>query len=993
MNLENYVLSLLQHKRLYWVLFFCIFLGAIFRIPELEIWLLPKLTPTRYYVVTEYPNHSAEDTDLSVSIPISEMVSSVKSVKRIRSDSEHGKSVVQIDLDFGASVSEFKDQLYQTILEMKDKLPLGVVAPRLLQSGTKERPFIEILIPKIEKKDSNSFDFSLQQFVFQLERISGVNEVRLIGDPKQSSFISLKSKVLDIFPVTIRELESQIQLAMRGGSLGKIEGYAKETELKFSSQIQKQEDLLNFPVDLRDGHSVHLGQLATIFEEKLPNEKLTRLNGKSAVYIAIFTDPSANPLFVSSDVQKKIENFQLNFSPIIFFDASNELRIQIKQFVINLVWSLLFAFLFSYLLYRSWIPSFILLVSVVFSLLLFFHLVLFFSISINLLSLGGISVGIGMLFDASNLVVFSIRKKLEKEQISDSISKGIRSVLISLFSSSLTTIVVFIPLLVVPLEWKSFFSDSGICIALLVFCSFVSSFWIVPLVTISFAESFKGADLHLGLDKFLFSKYEESFKGWQNLNKKGITSVICILVFVSFLCFGFDWQIFPKQTNLGLYLQMSPKSNLSLTEELSVVRELQDKIQKINPNGPYLVLPQQRFDKQGQNPNKAIPIQWKLLGLQDLKELESILDEHLSKKKWDWKLEPIESQVSIVLPFLPKDSIIFLHESFDELLKFTNQFKNKTSKLGFDGSFNFSPKQITMEEWSRNQIPIPELMPNEDDLRQRILYRGNQVFLGTIGETKKRDLYLGIDTSDFDSDGIEDSKRIRFKTKTYDSTFIDSLFTYKKQESFTEYHRESGLYYNEWVGDFFSSDSNFFTKETGLSVIQISAKKEIRKFYLNLILLLILSFVFIYLALVGIYESFLIPGFYLGISLLYLVVTISFLIILLHEFHLGHYIGLIVLLGLSIDSISLFGERWMDFPKGDPDSKKMELSFRWLVSPILLNSGTTLMGVFPVILFGVPGSEFSQAIALTMFVGIPISVFFVFYIYPVIFQKYLDKII
>ncbi|MCW7493882.1 efflux RND transporter permease subunit [Leptospira sp. 2 VSF19] len=991
MKLENYVFSLFKHKRLYWVLFFCFFLGVIFRLPELEIWLLPKLTPMRYYVVTDYPHHSAEDTDLSVSVPISEMVSSVKSVKRIRTDSEHGKSVVQIDLEFGASNLEFKDQLYQTILEMKDRLPLGARAPRLLQGEMKERPFIEILIPKGDRKESDSFNFSLQQLVFQLERISGVTEVRIKGEPKHSSFISLKSHVLDVFPITVRDLESQIHAAIRGGSLGKIEGYTKDTELKFASQVKNHEDLFEFPIDLRDGYSVNLGQLATIFDSELPNEKLTRLDGRSSVYLALFTDPTANPLKISSEVRKKLQNLDLTLSPFIFFDASNELRIQLKQFVINLVWSLLFAFLFSYLLYRSWVPAFILLTSVVFSLLLFFHLVLFFSISINLLSLGGISVGIGMLFDASNLVVFSIRKKLENNIILNSVTKGIRSVLISLFSSSLTTIVVFIPLLVFPLEWNSFFYDSGICIALLVFCSFISSLWIVPLVIISFAESLKGADLNLTFESLLFLKYEKSYKIWEGLNKNKITLVICILALVSSIGFGFHWQVFPKQPNIGFSLLLAPKTTLSLTEELSVVHELQTEIQKINPNHPSLVVPREGFDPKKQNPNQAIPIEWKLLGLKKQKELESILSELLSTKKWDWKLEPIESQVAIALPFLPKDSIIFLHESAHELLKVTNQFNGIARELGFAGSLNFSPKQIIMEEWYRNQIPIPELILNEDDLMQRVLYKGNQLFLGTIGEANKRDLYIGIDSSNFDFVGIPDSKNIRFKTKTYESTFIGSLFTSKKKDSYTEYHRESGLFYNEWVGESLGIDSNLFKKEGGLSVVFESAKKEIRRFYLILILLFLLSFVYIYLTLVGIYESFLIPCFYLGISLLYLAVTVASIFILFREFHLGHYIGLIILLGLSIDSISLFGEKWMEFQKEDPNEKKIEDSFRWLILPIGLNSGTTLMGILPVILFGVPGSEFSQTIALTMFVGIPISVFFVFYIYPVLFQKYMEK--
>ncbi|EOQ96538.1 RND transporter, Hydrophobe/Amphiphile Efflux-1 (HAE1)/Heavy Metal Efflux (HME) family, permease protein [Leptospira wolbachii serovar Codice str. CDC] len=993
MNVESYVHSLFKHKRLYWVVFICFFLAAFFRIPELEIWLLPRLTPIRYYIVTEFPNHSAEETDLSVSVPISEMVSSVKSVKRIRTISEHGKSVVQIDLQFGASVSEFKDQLYQTILEMNDKLPLGVGAPRLLQGEAKERPFMEILIPKGIGNDVTSFDFRFQQLVFQLERISGVTEVRVVGKPKHSAFISIKTNVLDLFPISIRDLESQIQAAMRGGSLGKIEGYTKDTELKFSAEIQSYEDLSQFPIHLGNGNSVSLGRLTTIFKSEFPAEKLTRMDGKNAIYIAVFTDSSANPLRVSSEVQKKFQTLDSNLSPKIFYDASNELHDQIHQFGINLIWSLTFAFVFSYFLYRSWVPALILLVSVLFSLVLFFHLVLLFSISINILSLGGISVGIGMLFDASNLIVFSIRKKLEKMAFaSESVTKGIQSVFISLFSSSLTTIVVFIPLLVFPMEWKNFFFDSGVCIALLVFCSLVSSLWIVPLLSISLMESLKKTAMNTDREKLLVSMYERTYNAWNTIGKKNAAVILCCLLLFSFFVFEFKWHIFPKQPAIGFRMQMSPKSNLSLEEELGVVYELQSKMQKIDPKLSTLVFPLDPLDTKRQHPQKSIPIQWKLLGIEKSKELETLFVELLPPSKWDWKLEPIESQVSITLPFIPNDSLVFLHESFDALLNFSREFRKNISKRELNGNFDFLPNRITLEEWSRNQIPIPEFIPDEEDLKHRILYQQIPKYLGPIGDVTKTDLYLGMDSFGLDLGNRIDPKRISFKTKTNEATFIGTLFTSQKQESYDQYHRESGLFYTEWMGEVLEFDSSLFAMKNGLSVIQFSAKKEIRKFFLFLFVLLLLSFVFIYLALVGIYESFRIPIFYLGLSLLYLSVTVSFVFVLFREFHLGHYIGLVVLLGLSIDSISLFGERWVEIREDTVSSKQRESIFRWLVWPILLNSGTTLMGVFPVIAFGTSGSEFSKAIALTMFVGIPVSVFFVFYVYPNLFLKFLVKI-
>ncbi|MCG6139712.1 efflux RND transporter permease subunit [Leptospira mtsangambouensis] len=992
MKIESYVLSFFKHKRLYFVFCLSIVIAAFFRIPELEIWLLPNLTPSRYFIVTEYPNHSAEDTDLMVSLPISELVSSVKSVDRIRTISEHSKSLVQIDLQFGASVRDFKEELYQRILEMKDKLPFGVEASRLVQGEIKASPFFEMVISKGGNDSLVNFQFHLQQLVFQLERIPGVTEVRVTGNRKKTSIISINPETLDLFPINIRELESQLQSGIRGGSLGVVEEYTKETELKFSPEVQSHQNLSEFPIHLGNGNSVGLGSLATIYEADSPGEKLTRMNGKNSIYIAIFTDPSSNPLSLSSEIKTKLRSFDSVIASEIFYDGSNELKDQIKQTGFNMIWGLGFAFLFSFLLYRSWTPTVILLISVLFSLVFFFHLILFFSISINLLSLGGISVGIGMLFDASNLTVFSIKKHLNMGLPSfDAVTMGIRSVLVSLVSSSLTTIVVFIPLLLFPMQWKEFFFDSGVCIALLIFCSLVSSVLIVPLLSISLSESLKMESISFEREDSLFQIDNKTYVLFSRLNVRLISIISVLISFFYLFGFGPSWKIFPEQVPIGNRLQMIPWNHLSLEEELRFVEDLEKKIKILDPTLYVFLSPLNVYDTKSQHPKKAIPIEWKFFGVKKEKELERLVSDELLRSRWDWKWEPINSQLKTALPFIPVDSIVFLHDQWDELTRIVMNFQTQSKANGFVGKFDFLPKEIRLEEWTRNQIPIPDWNPNEEDLKQKFLYEQRPKYLGSIGETTKTDLYLGFDSFLSNHTNTNDFSKVSFKTKTNETTFLSSLFRSKQKGSLNQFRRESGLFSAEWIGQVMDFDPKDLDPSGHLTLLKVSAREEIKKFYLVLVILLIISFVFIYLALVGIYESFWIPFFYLSISCFYLLLTMIFVFSLFSEFHLGHYIGLVVLLGLSIDSISLFGERWIEIPENVAGLEKREYVLRWLLWPILLNSGTTMMGLFPVFVFGCPGSEFSESIASTMFVGTLISLFFIFYVYPNLFEKFWIK--
>lgn len=994
MKIEIFVLSLFKHKRLYSVICISMVIATFFRIPELEIWLLPKLTPARFFILTEFPNHSAEDTDRMVSLPISEMISSVKFVERIRTISEHNKSIVQIDLQFDVSTRDFKEDLYQTILEMKDKLPFGVGTSRLVQGEIDDHPFFEILIPKEGSSDLSQLQFHLKQLVFQLERISGVTEVRISGNPIKSSFISLRPQVLDVFPINIHELELQILAGIRGGSLGLVEEYTNETELKFSPDILNHQNLFEFPIHLGNGNSVSLGRLASIYEAESPKEKLTRFNGKDSIYISIFTESVANPLKLSSEIKSKLENSDPILASEIFYDGSTELQNQITQSAFNMIWGLGFAFLFSFLLYRSLMPALILFGSVLFSLVLFFHLILFFSISINLLSLGGISVGIGLLFDASNLTVFAIRKHLsENFPTLDAVTQGIRSVLVSLISSSLTTIVVFIPLLFYQMHWRDFFFDSGVCIALLVFCSFVSSVFVVPLLSILMSEKLKYKNKKSIIEDFLLRIYNNTNHLFSLRNLRIVMFVMVLVSFFCYFCLGLKFEIFPKQSPVGIRLQMVPKHQMSLEEELRFVYALEKKIKIFDPELSSFVSPIYSYDDKVQHPQKAIPIEFKFLGFTKEKELDLIFSHEHWQSKWDWKLEQIRSQVTRALPFIPIDSVTFLHENWEELKQIAINFQSQSNTKSSDGKFDFLPKTITLEDWSRTQIPDPAWHPNEEDLKQKFLYEQSPKYLGSFGDINKTDLYLGLEPFLSKETNSNEFSTISFKTKTNESTFLSTLFTTKKKESLDQFRRESGLFYLEWVGQILDLDPMVLDPKGRLSLLKVSLDEEIKKFYLILLILLLVSLLFIYLALVGIYESFRIPAFYLLIAFVYLVVTYIFIICLFSNFHLGHYIGFVVLLGLSIDSISLFGERWVEVSNHIvAASERQENVFRWLALPIVLNAGTTMMGLFPVIFFVSPGSEFSRSIATTMFVGILISLIFVFYLYPLFFQKFWKKI-
>lgn len=978
------------HNRLCLVGLVALVMAIYFRKDSFHIQLLPNLNPLRYSVVTEFPNHSAEDVDLTLSLPLSNRISSLKSVKKIKTQSIHGKSTVQIELRHAAPSWEFKENLYQLLFESKQELPLGVGVSKLIQGHQSENPFLELVIPKKSISSGQDVSFLINRIQYQLERISGVVSVSVIGEPKHSLLLSLLEERLDIFPIKTKDIENQIMASIQSGSLGKIIDLHQETEIKMEAEIQSIETLLKFPIYIGEGKSIPLSQIANASMVSFPFDTITQWNGNDSIYIAIYVDPKQNPLKIANEMQVVLSEFQNEMRLLVYSDASQELKSQLKQFFLFLLFSLICGLGFSYFLYREWFPVFSLFVSVVFSLVIFFHLMVTFSISINLLSLSGISVGIGMLFDANNLIYYSIQAHWsEEKEKSIAVIRGIRSVIVSLISSSLTTMIVIIPLLLYVNEWKDFFYDIGFSIVLLVFSSFLTAITIVPFLFLTVSPKLAVANTQV----IPFDLKNVPKLDWLS-NHTSFYAIVFVFFLLWILIGNFAserFEIFPRPKAIGMNVEVIPKQNVSIQEELFLISEVRRQFERLYQNQSLLLLPYLSLQENVSPYQLAIPIQFKWFFQGDDSKFSDEIWKGFDSARWRVKFIPIESELSRSLPFLPSDSIVITHLDWQSLMDWMFNVMNHPSNIRQKGQFDFSPSEVNLKTWKQNSFPDLELQPDYDDLQRKILLKNNPKQIGFLQNKTSLPFYIEFLSVDRDRIKNKYDGLPKFKSHTQDVIDSKSLFQVEERKISSEYRREFGRFSLEWFGDLGLETLLLNLKEKGFQYSVVSSKNEIFSFYLTLLVLLLFSYVFVYLAFVGIYESFYRPFIYLLISLSYFLVVIAVLMVLLGEVHFGHYIGLLILLGLSLDSLSLFGERWEEEKKKNLMQEKIALVLSWIRKPVLLNAGSTWFGLLPVVLIVLPGSEFVRSIAITMSIGIMISLYFVFYLYPKIFSTYFDS--
>lgn len=971
------------------VIFFCILL--LFRWKEMNLELLPDLTSLRYFVVTEFPNHSAFDIDQTVSLPMSNQFSTLKSVKRIRTSSLHGESTIQIDLQFGSSVSEFKDGLYQLLYEIKESLPYGVQTPKLLERNEYEKPLIEILIPRIQNFKNPAFSYHTKRFIEDVERISGVIHVNVFGEEKSNLLITLNQNYFSFYPIKLRDLEFQVQAGLQSGSLGKFLGTTKETEIKFQSEIENLKSLQEFPIHFGNGEFLPLGKFSEITRVDSVKKRFTLWNGEESVYLGIAADPKQNPLRISSEIERLIrQNDQLQGVTIVS-NSSWELKTQLMQFLFFFFLSFAFALLFSYLLYQNIHSVVILSLSVSFTLVLFLHLMDLFSLSINLLSLSGISVGIGMLFDANNLTYYSINsewKTSSRLPAPEVLTRGIRSIWTSLLSSSFTTIIVFLPLLLYVHEWREFFSNIGLCIILLVFSSLLSSLFIVPLFYVSFKRKMilPSSD---SIDLNSFEKLRNRISSKLNRKRVFFLSSLFIVLLILLCSFSFPkFLIYPETVPIGKTIQLIPKQNLLIAEVKDTLDHLTPVCSKNKANVDWLVLPKGE-ETIPHFSNVAIPLQIKVLGDEETEECVKMILSFLNESRWNRKIVNIQSEITRSLPFQSEDSFTILNENWEWLVQFFQNFQFHTKEE--NGRFSYEPKPITMEFWTQKKIPVGIGDMDLEEIQRRILYANDAKYLGSLGLGEKLDLFLSTKGKgkSVPQEGME-KENLENNSSVIETIPLKRFFDQKLLNTYEEYKRDSGLYYLEWIGENQLKEVIIGWKQKGFQFLEHSYAEDVVSFFLILFSLLLVSFLFVYLLLVAIYESFQKPLLHLSICFFVFLSVVFILLVISSEIHFGHYIGIVIVLGVSVDNVSLFDEKWKEYSLIQNKEERIQKVLHWLEKPILLNSGTTMFGVLPVILFPIHGMEFVRSIAFSILIGVLISLFFLYCFYPHIFSKYID---
>ncbi|MDR8523540.1 efflux RND transporter permease subunit [Shewanella fidelis] len=477
-----------------WMFMFAVILFGMVGFSRLAVKLLPDLSYPTITIRTQYVGAAPVEVEQLVSKPIEEAAGIVKGLRKISSISRSGMSDVVLEFEWGTDM----DMASLDVREKLDtiELPLDVKKPLLLRFNPNLDPIVRLALaaPVADSANGEMSQTQLKQMRTyaeeelkrQLESLTGVAAVRLSGGLQQEVHIQLNQQKLTQLNLSAELIRNRIAEENINLSAGKVIQGDKEYLVRTLNQFNSLDELGQIVIYRDEQTLVRLFEVATIVDAFKERNDVTRIGDKESIELAIYKEGDANTVAVARKVTSELN--KLNASNAkgelsVIYDQSEFIKSAVKEVTSAALIGSLLAMLVIYLFLRDIIPTLIISISIPFSVIATFNMMYFADISLNIMSLGGIALAVGLLVDNAIVVLENIDrcKSLGMNRL-DAAVTGTKEVAGAIFASTLTTLAVFIPLVFVDGVAGALFSDQALTVTFALLASLLVALTTIPML-------------------------------------------------------------------------------------------------------------------------------------------------------------------------------------------------------------------------------------------------------------------------------------------------------------------------------------------------------------------------------------------------------------------------------------------------------------------------------------------------------------------------------
>ncbi|MEM7715785.1 MAG: efflux RND transporter permease subunit, partial [Cyanobacteria bacterium P01_A01_bin.68] len=573
-------------------------ISSYFTLPRLED---PELVSRSAVVTTFFPGADAERVEALVTEKIEDKLTEIEEIDSYESTSRTGSSIIQIDLQDTVRKQEVDSvwtRIRNKIDEVKVELPENIIEPEL--EAVKVKAYALIAGLTWRQDDKPNYGILRRQaevFKERLEAISGTEEVEIFGDPNEEIIVEINPEALASYNLTARDLSQQISLSDSKVSAGQLRDKDNNLLIKVAGELETLTRIRQIPINFGgQGQFVTLQNIATVSKGiREPANELALLNGHPGVAVAVHVQSGKRLDLWSEVAEKKIAEFKSELPssiglPVIFAQ-SGYVTERLNSLILNLLLGagLVFAVtvimmgLKSALIVSSALPL---------SVFMVFGWMNWLGIPLHQMSITGLIVALGILIDNAIVMVDEVQNELKKGvKPLTAINLSIKNLAIPLLSSTLTTVLAFLPIALLPGSTGEFVGTIAITVIVAVCCSLFISLTIIPTFSAKFHRE-KDSKKDNQKDKKQNQSWLQKGIFIPILNRlyrrtvkftiaKPVLSIFLALLIpiIGFIQAGsLEQQFFPAADRDQLQIELELTASVSLTKTKNLIQEIRQQI-------------------------------------------------------------------------------------------------------------------------------------------------------------------------------------------------------------------------------------------------------------------------------------------------------------------------------------------------------------------------------------------------------------------------------
>ncbi len=581
------------------VLLMIVVLGvaSIIRLPQA---LIPDIELPVAMAMVTYPGAGPEEMENLVTEPMESQLASIEGLDTMMSMTMEGASIVVLQFDMST------DMNFAT-LDMREKMSLAQMmfpeeagSPTIMKMSMDVLPVMQVYA-SADMEAAQLNDMIEENVVPQLERLGGVASVDVTGGVSDEVSITFQQETLAGYGLTLETLQSILAAENISLPSGNVTKGSSEIIVRTIGEFESVEEISQLPVMTADRSIIHLGDLATVVQKQQEQTSISRIDGKPAIGIFISKSSDGNIVDVSDSVQRAIADLSETFPQLqltVGYDQADYIRMSIASVVESAIMGALLAVIVIFLFLRNIRSTLVIAISIPSSVLFTFALMHAMGMSLNLFTLCSLTLAVGMLVDNSVVVLENIFRtgKLGMNAHNAAIA-GSTEVFLPVLASTLTSVVVYLPIALSGGMTGMMFRDFSLTIVAALMASLIMALTVVPMLCSKLLDGSVSEDyIAIGGGRFyryrlvpyftkfityITNQYEKAITYGLEHRKRIIAGCLAIFVMSVALIGVVGMELLPATDEGSLTVTIETPYGTTLEEKDALAKEVEDYVMTI----------------------------------------------------------------------------------------------------------------------------------------------------------------------------------------------------------------------------------------------------------------------------------------------------------------------------------------------------------------------------------------------------------------------------